>query len=392
MRFLHTGDWHVGKLLRGRSRIAEQVAVLDEILDIAVREKVDYVLVAGDVFDSPTPPADAEHAVLSFFAGLIRHDIGAVVIGGNHDHPRRLSALRQLLDPLRIFIRPEPCAPDEGALIHLEKGKEKAVVAALPWIPDRLLVDTAKMMLPEDRWYAEYAEVAGGFCGGFAQYFEKNAINVLMSHLFIQGAETTASERAIHTSAPFAVSGAYLPASANYVALGHLHRPQVVPAPSPAYFCGSTLQLDFGEVEQAKRVVLIDARAGKPSHVESIPLMQGRRLRDVRGTLADIEARKLEFGDDYLRVIVETETAQAGISTQVRELLPNAIDIRVEARVVDDNGAAEAMERLASLQPADLFAEYYRHSQKSEIPQELLDLFRKLHGDTRQHETRTSGA
>ncbi len=85
MKFLHTGDWHAGKQLRGRSRIAEQVAVLDEILDISVREKVDYLLVAGDVFDSPAPPADAEHAVLSFFAKLIQHNIGAVVIGGNHD-------------------------------------------------------------------------------------------------------------------------------------------------------------------------------------------------------------------------------------------------------------------------------------------------------------------
>ena len=389
MRFLHTADWHVGKQLRGRSRIQEQRDVLNEILEIAVREKVDYLLIAGDVFDSPAPPADAEHAVLSFFTELIRKNIGAVVIGGNHDHPKRLEALRGLLDPLQIYIRPEPCAPNDGAILRLEKNGQTAVIATLPWIPDRLLIDTAKMMLPEDQWYAEYAEVAGGFCGGFGCHFEPACINILMSHLFVQGADTTASERAIHTSAPFAVSAAYFPNSAHYIALGHLHRPQQVAAPSPAHYSGSTLQLDFGEASQVKRVVLVDAHPRKPSHVESIPLLKGRRLQDVRGSIDDIRSRVADFADDYLRVTVEAETLQAGIAAQVRDFLPHAIDIRVEARIIEpDNDKHAALE---SLGPSDLFAEYYRQSQKSEPPEEMLALFKQLHEGIK-HETRSSGA
>ncbi len=389
MRFLHTADWHAGKPLRGRSRIQEQREVLAEILEIAVREKVDYLLIAGDIFDSPAPPADAELAVLTFLANLIAKDIGAVIIGGNHDHPKRLEALRGLLDPMRIYIRPEPAAPDDGGIVRLSKNGEDAVVATLPWIPDRLLIDTAKMMLPEDQWYAEYAEVAGGFCAGFATHFDPKAINILMAHLFIQGAEATASERAIHTSAPFAVSAAYFPAAAHYVALGHLHRPQLVPAPSPSYFAGSTLQLDFGEAGQAKRVVLIDARPGKPSHVESIPLVKGRRLQDVRGSVENLRARANDFGDDYLRVTVEAETARAGISAEVREFLPNAIDIRVEAAAVEPE--QENYAALEAMGPAELFAEYYRQSQKSEAPDEMLQLFKQLHEGIR-NETRTAGA
>jgi exonuclease SbcD len=290
---------------------------------------------------------------------------------------------------MRVFIRPEPAAPEDGGVLRLEKAGETAVIAAMPWIPDRLLVETAKMMLPEDQWYAQYAEIAGGFCAGFAQHFDPKAINILMAHLFVQGAATTASERAIHTSAPFAVSGAYFPNSAHYVALGHLHRPQLVPAPSPAYFSGSTLQLDFGEAGQVKRVVLIDAKAGKPSHVESIALTKGRRLQDVRGTLEYIRARVAEFGDDYLRVTVETTIAEAGIAAEVRELLPHAIDIRVEAEVVESSEPdAPSLETMG---PADLFAEYHRQSLKSEAPEEMLMLFRKLHEGIR-HETRTPGA
>ena len=87
MRFLHTGDWHVGKPLRGRSRLDEQEAVLAEILEIASRERIDCVLLAGDIFDSSSPPPDAERLVYNFFAELIGRGTEAVVIGGNHDHP-----------------------------------------------------------------------------------------------------------------------------------------------------------------------------------------------------------------------------------------------------------------------------------------------------------------
>jgi len=392
MRFLHTADWHVGKQIRGRSRIAEQRDVLGEILEIAEREKVDYLLVAGDVFDSPAPSADAEHVVLSFLAQLVQKGIGAVIIGGNHDHPRRLEGLRALLDPLRVYIRPEPAAPDDGGVLHLAtRDGEQAVVAAMPWIPDRLLVETAKLMLPEDQWYAEYSQVAGGFCSGFAPCFDAAKINILMAHLFVQGAETTASERAVHTSAPFAVTSTSFPPSANYVALGHLHRPQKVAAPAPAFYSGSTLQLDFGEVGQAKRVVLIEARPGKPSHVESIALSKGRRLQDTRGTVEGLRARAAEFADDYLRVTVETVAAQAGLAAEVREFLPHAVDIRIEAQAVDTTSEDENAASLETMGPADLFAEFYRQSQKSEAPEEMLQLFRKLHEGIR-HETRTTGA
>ena len=388
MRFLHTADWHVGKQLRGRSRISEQRDVLNEILDIAVRERVDFLLVTGDLFDSPAPPADADQAVFGFFASLVQKNIGAVVVGGNHDHPKRLEALRNLLDPLRIYIRPEPAAPNDGGIIRLQHNGETAIIAALPWIPDRLLIDTAKLMLEEDKWYAEYAEVAGGFCNAFGSYFEKDAINILAAHLFVQGAETTASERGIHTSAPFAVSAAYFPASAHYIALGHLHRPQQIAAPSPTFFAGSTLQLDFGEASQEKRVVIIEAHPGKPAHVQSIPLLKGRHLQDVRGTVESLRARVASFGEDFLRVTVETATLEAGISAQVRELLPNAIDIRVEATAVAVEADLASLETLA---PADLFAEYFRQSQKSEPPDEMLAMFRELHEGIR-NETRTSRA
>lgn len=154
MRLLHTADWHIGKPF-AVSRLAEQETVLAEILEIATANKIDCLLVSGDVFDSRAPSADAEKAVFSFFADLVRRGIAAVIIGGNHDHPKRLGALRCLLDPLRILIRPEPARPDDGGIIEVNISGEMARIAALPFVSERHIVDACAMMAPEQTWYAE---------------------------------------------------------------------------------------------------------------------------------------------------------------------------------------------------------------------------------------------
>ena len=118
MRFLHTADWHVGKPLRGRSRMEEYAAALEEVAAVAVDRKVDAVLVAGDIFDSPAPPPDAEKLVYDFLARLVSERIPAVLIAGNHDHPRKLGALASLLAGLQIHVRPEVRPPGEGGVVR----------------------------------------------------------------------------------------------------------------------------------------------------------------------------------------------------------------------------------------------------------------------------------
>ncbi|HUL78448.1 MAG TPA: exonuclease subunit SbcD, partial [Vicinamibacteria bacterium] len=117
MRFLHTADWHVGKPLRGRSRLDEHAMALDQVAAIAADREVDAVLVAGDVYDSPAPPPEAEKLVYDFLARLLKEQIACVVIAGNHDHPRKLGALASLLEPLRIHVRPEVRPPGDGGVV-----------------------------------------------------------------------------------------------------------------------------------------------------------------------------------------------------------------------------------------------------------------------------------
>jgi exonuclease SbcD len=376
MRLLHTADWHVGRPF-AVSRLAEQEAVLAEILDIATANKVDCVLVCGDVFDSRAPSAEAEKAVFTFFADLVKRGIAAVIIGGNHDHPKRLGALRELLDPLRIVIRPEPVRPEEGGVIEFAAGGEVARIAALPFVSERHVVDACAMMGPEETWYADYRENVSAMMNLLARSFFANTINIVMAHLFAFGSETSGSEWAIHTSLPYAISPAQFPATAQYIALGHLHRPQeIVASPVPCQYAGSPLQLDFGEQGQRKHVVLVEARPGRPVHTESVPLTAGRNLRDLEGRIDEIESKAEEFGGDYLRVTVITDGPVPGLADRVRARLPDALYIRTKSTVASETRTSAPR---AQLKPEELFQEFYKRQHGGEPHPELLKAFNELY-------------
>ncbi len=294
MRFLHTADWHVGKPLRGRSRMDEYSAALEQVARIAVEGKVDAVLVAGDVFDSASPPPEAEKLVFDFLARLLPERIACVVIAGNHDHPKKLGALTSLLEGLRIHVRAEVRPPAEGGVVSLPSrdGKEEARIAVLPFVPERKVVDAGLVMGPEDDWYKTYATRVGRILEHLTRGLGPDTVNLLLAHLLIDGARVGTGERALHLGQIYGLTPEELPGNVQYVGLGHLHRPQEVLAPARTFYSGSLLELDFGEVEQDKRVVVVDAKPGRAPSIESVPLTAGRRLRDVKGTLGRSRERR----------------------------------------------------------------------------------------------------
>jgi len=328
MRFLHTADWHVGKTLAGRSRLDEQEQVSAEIVDIAKRERVDCVLLVGDVFDSPAPTADAQRVVCDALAEIAGAGIAAVIVGGNHDH-RRLSALRKLAGRLQIFIRPGVSEADEGGVISYPKNGERAKIAMLPWIPEFRIVDSRHIACPPNEWRDAYAEHVAERCRRLAASFAANTINILIAHLYVHGAEACGSERPAHVAQAFAVRCGQLP-RAHYIALGHIHKPQVVDAPSPCLYAGSPLQLDFGEAGQQKRVVIVDARPESAATWESIRLTSGRKLRDVVTTMDQLTAVGKSADADFLRVVIRTQSRISGLSQQVSAALPNTITVQQE--------------------------------------------------------------
>jgi exonuclease SbcD len=374
VRFLHTADWHVGKTLRGRSRMDEFEHALDEVMRIALEARVDAVLIGGDVFDSQAPPGDAEKLVYDFLARLVPERIACILIAGNHDHPKKLGALAALLEGLRISVRAEPRPPAEGGVVTLASrdGSEQADIAVLPFVPERKVIEACELLGPEYSWYQRYSDRVEQMLGLLTLAFRRDRVNLVVAHLLIAGARVGTGERPLHLGEVYAVNAQQLPANAQYIGLGHLHRPQEILAPSRTFFAGSLLELDFGEREQVKRVVLVEAHPGRAARIESVPLGAGRKLRDLEGTLAELEDLRDRVGTDFLRVRLRVDGPGPGLAERVRELFVNAVDVQLvyERRTLETERPAAS-----TLDPRGLFSDFYRRRHGAEPPADLVTLF-----------------
>jgi DNA repair protein SbcD/Mre11 len=375
VRILHTGDWHVGKTLARRSRNDETRAALDEVLTIAVEREVDALLVCGDVFEHLSPSPEAEEVVYTALARFEDERISVVLLPGNHDQPQRWRALEPLLARFAVHVVPEVRRPERGGIVEIpaKDNSTSAEIAVLPWVSERRLVGAAALMGLAEQPFQTYAAEVARLIEALCSPFDHAKCNVLAGHLYISGARPAGSERALTIGDLYAVAPQAIPSTAQYVALGHVHRPQRIPGVAvPARYAGSLLQLDFGEVGQEKSVVLVDLAPGKPAQVEEIPLTAGRRLVDVRGTLDELEMYSETADEAFLRVFLVCERPQAGLGDQVREILPNALEVRLEYEREESDGERVDIKQLS---PRELFERYYqgRHAAKAE--DKLLDLF-----------------
>ncbi|MGF1595906.1 MAG: exonuclease SbcCD subunit D [Acidimicrobiales bacterium] len=354
---LHTSDWHVGKAIRGHSRADEHRDVLAEIGAVAEAEDVDLVVVAGDLFDSAAPTATAERLVydaLLRLAGVAP----VVVVSGNHDNGRRLDAVAPLLALGRVTLAVEPRSPADGGVVALAAADGTPVqVALLPFVSQRAIVRADDLMRDAAFQNAQsYAERLRTVIAALSAGFGGDAVNVLAAHLFVAGGALGGGERPSHLVDEYAVSAVDFPATASYVALGHLHRPQVIAGATAIHYCGSPLQLDFGEEQQPKQVNVVTVEPGLPAKVRPVALTSGRRLVTVTGTVDDLGAVAPTVDGAWIRARV-TEPRRAGLADEVRRALGDGVvDIRIEH---DDPARPRRRRRsLEGRSPGELFAAY----------------------------------
>ncbi len=324
MKIVHTADWHVGRTIRGRSRHDEQAEVLAEIVDVVRDNAADLVLVGGDQFDTSSPSPAAEQLVYRILLGLA--EVAPVVmVAGNHDHPRRLEAVAPLLELGRVTVCSALSRPDEGGVVRPVPG---ARVALLPFLSQRSIVTAADLMsLDADQHGGKYADRMAAIVTALCQDLGADEVNLVLGHVMVHGGQVGGGERSAHTVFDYSIPAQTFPPELSYVALGHLHRHQRMPAAAPVWYSGSPLQLDFGEVDDQKGVLVVDAEPGIPVTVEFHPLQKGRRLRVLSGTLEQVEAAAGEVSvSDYVRVVLD-ESARAGLSDTVRDLVPQAVDV-----------------------------------------------------------------
>ncbi|WP_420613000.1 exonuclease SbcCD subunit D [Candidatus Spongiisocius sp.] len=372
MKLLHTSDWHVGKTIRGASRAVEHTAVLAEIAQIAAREEVDLVIVAGDLFDSAAPSAEAENIVYRALLGLADTGAEVAVIAGNHDNPRRLRAVAPLLRLGQIHVVAEPARPDDGGVIGLRTRDGTDVrLAMLPFVSKRGIVRAKHLMTSQAFENAQYySDRLRLLIERLCEPFGADTVNLFTTHAFVLGGQAGGGERPAHLVEEYAITAQSFPVTIGYGALGHLHRPQSVR--HPLHYCGSPLQLDFGEAEQAKQVNVVTIEPGTPAGVETVRLTAGLPLRTLTGTLEELSSTDVD-DNAWLKVVVQGP-GRAGLAQTVRELLgPGVVDVRVESP------ASEARRRKLdhrSRSPQEVFDEYLKH--KNIEDRRVRDLFGEL--------------
>jgi exonuclease SbcD len=379
MRILHTADWHVGKTLLRHSRVDETRAALAQVVEVAAEESVDVVLVTGDVYEHYAPSADAEAIVYDTLLDLERAGIPVVLLAGNHDHPHRLRAIEPLLRRVSVFAVPDVRRPNAGGIVEVASrdGHETVQIGALPWVPERQMFGAEEMMGLQEAPYQAYAERMKALLEALCSGFDKGTCHVLAAHVFISGSKLGGGERELSVGQIYAVTPQAIPSTPQYVALGHVHRPQRPPGMGAraVRYAGSLLQLDFGEREQQKTVSIVELHPGKPADVREVRLTAGRNLLDVKGTLEELGEHRGSIDSAFLRVTLVCEGPQPGLADEVRELLPHALEVRLEYPRQDPQQRAQ---QLRALTPRALFARYLEERYGIEPGGTQLDLFEQL--------------
>jgi exonuclease SbcD len=271
-------------------------------------------------------------------------------------------------------------------------GSELAKIAAMPFAPARWFVSALELAeghvdertgqrvdgdVAARQGYAQSMADLAAHLGGA---FRPDTVNLLMSHTHLVGAKYSGSERSVHLGEEWAALPQSLPSAAQYVALGHIHRPQRVTSVSaPAEYAGSPLQMDFGETNEDKSWVLVDARPGQPAAVEHVAYRGGRRLDHLRMDLSTLEreADRLRAEDALLWVTVPLSAPDPELNSRVRHLLPGAV--RVEAELPHALRTLEESHPGGGAAPRDLFAAYHRRLRGEPAAELLAEFDRLLH-------------
>ena len=383
MKLLHTSDWHIGKRLGRYDRSDEYREVLDEVVAIADRERVDLVVHSGDVFDRPLPPVEALEIGLS---GLVALTAGGsrpvVVIAGNHDSPGLFEALAPFLAGQGIFMVGAIKRPDEGGVITVPTAAGDAVVSCFPFLREGRAFHAWE---PPADHYRKYADRLRAISEAYSRHADavagSEAVTLLVAHFLVGGSRVHGhgvprGERELHMGAAYAATAEAIPPGPQYVALGHIHAPQPVPgAQVPAEYAGSLLELDFGEAGEEKRVVVVDIDPGLPAAVSSVPISGGRRLVRAAGTWQDIVGRD-DVHEAFVDLTVETAGPDPGLADRARDEFDYLVRVAADYPRIESEREDRAGRTLD-----ELYADYYMEQDGVAAEPELVELFRNVMED-----------
>ncbi|MBB3678216.1 exonuclease SbcCD subunit D [Modestobacter versicolor] len=356
MRLLHTSDWHIGRSLHGTDLLAEQEAVLGGLAEVVAAESVDVVLVAGDVYDRAVPSADATGVLDRVLMRLRRAGAEIVLTPGNHDSARRLGFGAGLMARSGVHVRAVTPALDEPVLLSDEHGD--VAVYGLPYLEPEIA--RHELGMAEGRSHEAVLTVAMDRVRSDL-FLRPNSRSVVLAHAFVGGGVPSDSERDICVGGVDLVPAAIFD-GVDYVALGHLHRPQTLS--DRVRYSGSPLAYSFGEAGQQKQAWLVDLDAGGLAAVRPVPLPAPRQLTLLRGELAELLAEPAldSVVEHFLSVQLTDPIRPVDPMRQLQGRFPYCVHLEWvgSGALADGRSYTERLSGRSDLEVADEFVSHVR--------------------------------
>ncbi len=322
MKILHTSDWHLGQKFLTNDRKAEHEMALDWLHQTIEKEQVDTLIVAGDIFDIGNPPSYARTLYYRFLTKLqgscCRH---IVIIGGNHDSPSMLNAPKELLHILNVHVVGAATDDINDEIVELKdaNGNLEAVIAAVPFLRDRDI----RQSVSGESGLERIAKVQEGIVRHFQKAGEAvgqpKVPTIATGHLYAKGALASEKQDNIYIGNIENIEGDHFPKVFDYVALGHIHRAQLVGEQEHVRYCGSIIPLSFSEIQDSKIVLILDFDGKKLVNIQEVKIPRFRELVTFKGDLESIKGKLKRFDGKKKGVLMPW----VDISIEMEENIPN---------------------------------------------------------------------
>lgn len=353
MKLLHTADLHIGKKIFELSMIEDQKYILEQIYDIAVREHIDALLIAGDIYDRAVPPTEAVSLLDDFLTKFVEAGIPVIMISGNHDSAERVAFADRILEKRGLYIAGNYSEPLKTVTLEDEYGPVTFV--CMPFVKPAVTGNTTSEQAVEQ------------MLANLPMTLDGNRRHVLLTHFFVTGEqgetpELSDSETDVNVGGLDNVS-ARLFQSFDYVALGHIHRPQHI-GQGNVYYAGAPLKYSFSESLNEKSVNLVELKYPGDVEVRKIPLKPLHEMRCIKGKLQQLMSREVQellgdSKDDYIQAtLTDTEELIDPIGT-LRSVYPNVLQILLERNQIAEGQEYESSIHSVKKSTVELFAEFY---------------------------------
>jgi len=404
MKILHTADWHIGKKLHKHDLYPDFDLFINWLCNCIQENSIELLLISGDVFDLANPSSDARKQYYKALLKLRNLDCKIILTGGNHDSPAMLDAPSEILRELEMHVVGSLRENIEECIIPVKgkSGEIEIVVAALPYLRDADLRSAADGNTYEDRLEAIRIGIQNTFLSAaeICKIKFPNIPALAMGHLYTAGVESSESERDIQIGNQAAFQASQFGDFFNYIALGHIHKPQKVNGLVPAYYSGSPIPLSFSERKDEKRVLILDSK--KSWMPESIPVPVFRKLLKLTGDLNDLKTKLSSLiNNSLLNNLIELEMIEEQYDAtklyELDKLIQNfnspGFEI-VKSRVNFKNKLSGASElyagapQLEDLKPREVFLELLANQDfETDLSKEILGAFDELMEDLHQQES-----